>query len=96
MACGFCYWGSEFCTFNLPNGPVNFYEEGIVKSILPIKKFLRLVEMTFGLVNASFSLPKRQGEKLTFFAPCFIFNSSQKKKLTLASANLSSADIFLF
>ena len=26
--------------------------------------------MTFGLVNVSFSLPKWQGVKMTFFAPC--------------------------
>ena len=29
----------------------------------------RLVEMTFGLVHASYSLPKWQAVKLTFFAP---------------------------
>ena len=40
------------------------------KSILLIKRFLGLVEMTFGLVNASFSLPEWQAVKLTFFAPC--------------------------
>ena len=37
--------------FNLPDEPVNFFEEGTAKSILPIKKFLGLVRlMTFGLV----------------------------------------------
>ena len=41
-----------------------------MKSILLIKKFLGLVELTFGLVNASFSLPKWQGLKMTFFAAC--------------------------
>ena len=41
-----------------------------VKSILPIKMFLGLVEMTFGLVYASFSLPKWQALKVTFYAPC--------------------------
>ena len=40
-----------------------------VKSILLIKKFGALVEMTFGLINASFSLPKWQAVKMTFFAP---------------------------
>ena len=45
---------------NLPDGPVKFCEEGIVKSVLMIKTFLGLVDMTFGLVNASFCL--------TFFA----------------------------
>ena len=40
-----------------------------VKSILLIKKIEGLVEMTFGLINASFSLPKLQAVKMTFFAP---------------------------
>ena len=34
------------------------------------QKMLGLVEMTFGLVNASFSLPEWQAVKMTFFAPC--------------------------
>ena len=41
-----------------------------MKSILLVKMFLGLVEMTFGLVHASFSLPKWQALKMTFFAPC--------------------------
>ena len=41
----------------------------ILKSILLIKMFLGLVEMTFGLVYASFSLPEWQALKMTFFAP---------------------------
>ena len=41
-----------------------------VKSILLIEKLLGLVEMTSGLVNASFSLPKWQAVKMIFFAPC--------------------------
>ena len=41
-----------------------------MKSILLIKKLLRLVEVTPGLVNASFSLPKWQAVKMIFFAPC--------------------------
>ena len=36
-----------------------------VKSILLIKKILRLVEMMSALVNASFSLPKWQNGKCT-------------------------------
>ena len=39
-------------------------------SILLGKKFLGLVEMTSGLVNASFSLPEWQAVKMIFFAPC--------------------------
>ena len=48
--------------FNLPNRQVMFYEEfnnrRTVKSILPVKKFLGLVETMSGLVTASFSLPE--------------------------------------
>ena len=38
--------------------------------MLLVKMFLGLVEMAFGLVYASFSLPERQALKMTFFAPC--------------------------
>ena len=41
-----------------------------MKSILLVKKFLGLVEMTSRLVNASFSLPEWQAVKMIFFAPC--------------------------
>ena len=34
-----------------------------------MKVFLRLVEMMFGLVYASFSLPEWEALKMTFFAP---------------------------
>ena len=53
---------------NLPDGQVKFFEEfklQLVKSILLIKMFLGLVEMTFGLVYASFSLPEWQPLKMT-------------------------------
>ena len=40
-----------------------------MKSILLVKKFLGLVEMTSGLANASFSLPELQAVKMIFFAP---------------------------
>ena len=46
-----------------------------MKSILLVKKFLGLVEMTSGLVNASFSLPKWQAVKMIFFAPCFLIKN---------------------
>ena len=39
-----------------------------MKSILFVKNLLGLVEMTTGLVNASFSLPERQAVKMIFFA----------------------------
>ena len=41
-----------------------------MKSILLVKKLLGLVEMTSGLVNASFSLSEWQAVKMIFFAPC--------------------------
>ena len=56
---------------NLSDGKVKFLEElklQLVKSILLIKMVLGLVEMTFGLVYASFSLPGWQALKMTFFA----------------------------
>ena len=40
-----------------------------MKSVLLIKMFLGLVEMTFGVVYASFSFPEWQAFKMTFFAP---------------------------
>ena len=43
-----------------------------VKSILLVKNLLGLVQMTSGLVNASFSLPEWQAVKVIFFAPCFL------------------------
>ena len=53
---------------NLPNGQVTFSEEFNLKNC-EIKTFFGLVEMTFGLVYASFSLPEWQAVKMTFFAP---------------------------
>ena len=59
---------------NLPDGQVKFFEEFNLHKNCEInlltKTFLGLVEMMFGLVNVSFSLPKWQAVKLTFFAPC--------------------------
>ena len=57
---------------NLPDGQVKFFEE------IRLQKFcssnvLGLVEMTFGLVYASFSLPEWQALKMTFFAPCLMY-----------------------
>ena len=37
-------------------------------------KFFGLVEMTFGLVHASYSLPEWQAVKLTFVSPCFLLD----------------------
>ena len=58
---------------NLPDRQVMFFEEFKLQKnceiSLLIKTFLRLVEMMFGLVNVSFSLPEWQAVKLTLFAP---------------------------
>ena len=62
--------------FNLPNWQVMFLRNSnnrrTVKSILLVKTFLGLAEMTSGLVkiNASFSLPEWQAVTMIFFAPC--------------------------
>ena len=59
---------------NLPDGQVKFFEESKLQRNceinLLIKAFLGLVEMMFGLVNVSFTLPQWQAVKVTFFAPC--------------------------
>ena len=47
----------------------NSINKRTVKSILLVKKFLGLGEMTSGLVNARFSLPEWQAVKMIFFAP---------------------------
>ena len=58
---------------NLPNGQVKFFEEFKLQKnceiSLLIKTFLGLVEVMFGLVNVSFSLPEWQAVKMTFFVP---------------------------
>ena len=58
---------------NLPDGQVKFFEEFKLQKNceinLLIKILLGLVEMMFGLVNVSFSLPEWQTVKVTFFAP---------------------------
>ena len=57
---------------NLRDGQVKFFEEfKLLKNCeinLLIKTFLGLVEMMFGLINVSFSLPEWQALKMTFFA----------------------------
>ena len=59
---------------NLPDGQVKFFEEFKLQKNceinLLIKTSMGLVEMMFGLVYASFSLPEWQAVKMTFFAPC--------------------------
>ena len=62
---------------NLPDGQVKFLKEFRLQRNceinLLIKTFLGLVEMMFGLVNVSFSLPEWQAVKMTFFAP-YVFS----------------------
>ena len=56
--------------FNLPDGQVIFFRNSNNRRtvINPAHQiFFRLVEMTFGLVHASYSLPQWQAVKLTFF-----------------------------
>ena len=59
---------------NLSDGQMKFFEEFKLQKNceinLLIKTFLGLVEIMFGLVNVSFSLPKWQAVKMIFFAPC--------------------------
>ena len=61
---------------NLPDVQVKFFEEFKLQKNceirLLIKTFLGLVEMMFGLVNVSFSLPKWQAVIMIFFAPCCV------------------------
>ena len=58
---------------NLPYGQVislggnSNYRRTVINPAYQI--FGGLVEMTFGLVHASYSLPKWQAVKMTFFAP---------------------------
>ena len=62
------------CVINLPNGQVKLFEEFKLQKNceinLLINTFLGLVEMMFGILNVSFSLPKWQAVKMNFFAPC--------------------------
>ena len=51
-----------------------------MKSILLDEKLLGLVEMTSGLVNASFSLPEWQAVKMIFFAPWWSYKQSSPVK----------------
>ena len=65
--------GQVNSVINLPDGQVKFFEEFTLQKSceinLLIKTFLGLVEMMFGLVNVSFSLPEWQAVKMIFFAP---------------------------
>ena len=59
---------------NLPDGQVKFFEEFKLHTgkncVISPAYQTGPVEMNFGLVEASYSLPQWQPLKLTFFAPC--------------------------
>ena len=59
-----------------------------MKSILLVKRFWGLVEMTCGLVNASFSLPKWQAVKTIFFAPCIVLFSLLLRTIVVTKCEL--------
>ena len=67
--------GTANSVFNLPDEQVNFwggnsnYRRTVINPAHQI--FGGLVEMTFGLVHASYSLPEWPAVKLTSFAPCY-------------------------
>ena len=93
------------CDASMPYGQVKFFEEfKLLKNfvtILLIKTFLGLVEINFGLVHASYSLPEWQAVKLAFFAPClrsFMYPSEdgQSISLSLKTRILKSCIIFCF
>ena len=77
---------------NLSDGQVKSFEEFKLQKNceihLLIKTFLGLVEMMFGLVNVSFSLPEWQAEKMTFFAPCCNCQISQNEILHMKFSEL--------
>ena len=66
--------GLVISILNLPNVQMNFFggNSNHRRTVTNAHQifFFGLVEMTFGLVRASYSLPEWQAVKLTFFAPC--------------------------
>ena len=74
-ASGFCYRATVVnSVFSLPDRQVMFFEEFEWQKNCEInsanQEVFGLVEMTSGLVNASFSLSEWQAVKMIFFAPC--------------------------
>ena len=73
-ASGFCYWATEWFLFlTCPMGKYcflgKFKSQKDCNQACKSRRVLGLVEMTCGLVNASYSLPEWQAVKLTFFTP---------------------------
>ena len=75
--------GLVISILNLPDGQMRFLgRTQITGELYPmlIKNFFGLVEMTFGLIRASYSFPESQAVELTFFAPCvYTYLTSSKK-----------------
>ena len=73
--------GLAISILNVPDGQMNFLggNSGYRRTVTMLIKmfFFGLVEMTFGLVRASNSLPEWQAVKLTFFAPCIELTHSR-------------------
>ena len=71
-----------------------------MKSILLVKKFLGLVEMTSGLVNASFScLPERQAVKMISLHPdscCFKIGADCEQSLRSRRKWVEKGEVNLF
>ena len=61
---------------NLPKRQVKFFEEFKLHKNCVInpahQNVFGQVEINFGLVHVSYSLPDWQAVKLTFFAPCYL------------------------
>ena len=72
---------------NLPNGQVKLFEEFKLQKNCLInpadQKVFGLDKMAFGLVRASYSLPKWQAVQLTFLAPWHDFNHTDPSKTGL-------------
>ena len=73
--------GLVIFVLNLSDGQVLFFWGNSNYRRIVINRVFGLVEMTYGLVHASYSLPEWQAVKLTFFAPCMytkvcLFHSS--------------------
>ena len=68
---------------NLPDGQEKFSGEFTVINPAHQKNFFGLYKVTLGLVYSSYSLPKWQAAKLTFFAPWTFFNAENIMSLII-------------
>ena len=77
---------------NLPDGQVKFFEKFKLQKNCKINSAHQsilgaIVQMTFGLVNSTFSLPEWQVVKLIFFAPCFSLYHNHSYLRTLSNVS---------